>query len=87
MTNPFEKRAEINEYMAQMLMNMTDPDNVPSGQEEDFLDNYRVLALHLLGSLQFTVISEDESGVITVTINPMDQNEYMKKIIDGEDIL
>ena len=68
-------------------MNMTDPDSVRPEQEEEFLDNYRVLALHLLASLQFTVISEDENGVITATVNPMDPKEFMKKIIDGEDIL
>jgi hypothetical protein len=86
MNNPFEKRAEINEYIAEMLMNMTDPDDVGPGQEEEFMDNFRVLALHLLGSLQFTAISEDENGIITATIQPMDQKEYMKKIIDGDDI-
>jgi hypothetical protein len=81
MADTFETRIAIVHHMAEMLLNMTDPDDVKGIPDEELIGDFKVMATHLLGCLDFKVLETDENGLTTATLRLADINDYMDKII------
>ena len=67
--------------MAEMLLNMTDPDDVKGIPDDELIADFKVMATHLLGCLDLNVLNTDENGLTTATLRLADINDYMDKII------
>lgn len=79
-----EVRLAVIKHMAEMLLQMTDPELVggPAGVQQ-YLDDYSEMSSHLLDSMRFSVVSED-GGVYSITLNPMSPDEYVDSVLaDG----
>ena len=81
MADTFETRIGIINHMAEMLLNMTDPDDVKGIPDEELIGDFKVMANHLLGCLDLNVLGTDENGLITATLRFASINDYMDKII------
>ena len=79
-TDKFEAREQIVERLADVLFNLTEPDDI-KGEEDIAMDEYRAFASIMAGSLDLQVASVDEDGTFHVTMRLLDLEEYVEKIL------
>jgi hypothetical protein len=76
----FEAREQIVERLAEVLYNLTDPDDM-KGEEEIAMDEYRAFSAIMAGSLDLRVVNVNEDGTFQVTMKLLDLQEYVEKIL------